>query len=426
MSSVNPMGTDTISSVIESVVLQHVEETAFLWVSRDRAVHAPDFSLEDLAKLDNRVDAHIDGLRIAGEPGWEICNEALSTSESGEVFTAAVLAFESGDKVRIQSVLDVADEKPETCTGLVSAIGWLSWPQAEVHVGKLLTHESPLLRCVGLAACAAHRQDPGRALIDTLRDAHPIVRARALQSVGELGRKDLLPFIQESLSAEDDFCRYSAAWSAALLGDVSSAAVLKAFIGSDFPWPEDALKVAMRRMLSASALEWQAELAKEPGTMRLAIIGAGAIGDPVLIPWLIEQMTVPELARVAGEAFTMITGADIAFADMEGKRPEGFESGPTENPEDEDVEMDSDEDLPWPEPELITGWWEKNKAGFKTGTRHLLGLPITEENLQQVLRTGRQRQRYAAALELAMMKPGQPLFEVRAPGFRQQKMLGVK
>ena len=42
-----------------------------------------------------------------------------------------------------------------------------------------------------------------------------------------------------------------------------------------------------------------------------------------------------------------------------------------------------------------------------------------------VLRNGRQRQRAAAALELALQQPGQPLFEVRAPGFRQQQPLRV-
>ena len=56
-------------------------------------------------------------------------------------------------------------------------------------------------------------------------------------------------------------------------------------------------------------------------------------------------MEVPELARVAGEAFTMITGVDIAYEDLEGEWPEDFEAGPTESPEDEDVEMDPDEDL---------------------------------------------------------------------------------
>jgi hypothetical protein len=40
-----------------------------------------------------------------------------------------------------------------------------------------------------------------------------------------------------------------------------------------------------------------------------------------------------------------------------------------------------------------------------------------------VLRNGRQRQGAAAPLELAVRQPGQPLFEVRAPGCRQQQML---
>jgi hypothetical protein len=77
------------------------------------------------------------------------------------------------------------------------------------------------------------------------------------------------------------------------------------------------------------------------------------MGDPMSIPWLIQMMKAPELARVAGEALTMITGVDIAYEDLEGKWPEGFEAGPTENAEDEDVEMDPGEDLAWPEPELI-------------------------------------------------------------------------
>ncbi|MCK5509241.1 MAG: hypothetical protein KAI50_12075, partial [Desulfobacterales bacterium] len=101
-------------------------------------------------------------------------------------------------------------------------------------------------------------------------------------------------------------------------------------------------------------------------------------------------------------------------------------AGPTESPEDEDVEMDSDEDLPWPDAQLIDKWWAKNKAAFRNGTQYLLGQPIFPEHLHKVLRTGFQRQRAAAALELAILQPGQPLFEVRAPGSRQKQILGVK
>ena len=103
-----------------------------------------------------------------------------------------------------------------------------------------------------------------------------------------------------------------------------------------------------------------------------------------------------------------------------GEKPDGFEADPTENHEDEIVELDQDEDLPWPDVGLIEQWWGNNQGRFAAGTRYLCGEPMRVESLNQVLRTGRQRQRLAAVIELAIRQPCTPLFEVRAPGFRQQ------
>lgn len=414
------------SDVLENIVSQHAEDAAFLWILRDSAIHAPNYSLADLAKLDDSIDDHLDGLRVAGDEGRTICLDALMTGSAGEVFAAAILAFESRDEACIDAVLQAAEENSESARGLVSALGWLPVELAEPCIDIFLAEESPFYRNIGLAACIAHRRDPGQALTDALNSEDLSLKARALEAVGQLGRKDLLRYLQISMSAEDDLCRFNAAWSAALLGEAGSAAVLKTFVRPDWPWHEEALRVALRRMSSSAALNWQVELAGNPETARLSIIAAGVIGDPMLVPCLMERMKTPELARLAGEAFSMITGVDIAYEDLEGEWPEGFEAGPNDDPEDENVELDPDEDLPWPNPELVAGWWEKNAGRFKSGNRYLLGLPITEENLRQILKTGSQRQRYAAVLELAMIKPGQPLFEVRAPGFRQKSMLGVK
>jgi uncharacterized protein (TIGR02270 family) len=135
-------------------------------------------------------------------------------------------------------------------------------------------------------------------------------------------------------------------------------------------------------------------------------------------------MAIPELARIAGEAFPMITGVDIAYEDLEGEWPKGFEAGPTENSEDENVAMDPDENLSWPNPEAIHAWWKNHQRQFQPRTRYLPGKPMNPAWPQDVLRNGRQRQR-AAALELAMRQPRQPFFEVRAPGFRQQQLLRI-
>lgn len=58
-----------MDEIIIDIVSQHAEEAAFLWLLRDRAVYAPHYSLADLSELDDRVEAHLDGLRIAGDAG---------------------------------------------------------------------------------------------------------------------------------------------------------------------------------------------------------------------------------------------------------------------------------------------------------------------------------------------------------------------
>ena len=413
-------------SVIPVVIEQHAEETAFLWLFRDAAVHEPHYSLSDMAHLDDRVDAHINGLRIAGDEGWNILKQTLMWEDAGEVFAAAVLAFETGVEERIQAVLEAGSDDYELSRGLVSALGWLPFNQVNGYIENLAAAESSALRRIGLAAYVAHRQNPEQFLINALSDDDAVLRARALRAAGELGRKDLLPTLKDHTKEDDTNCRFSAAWSATLLGDASIVPVLRSIAESEEPHAEKACCMALRLMHLSDAHVWLQELSKNPNLQRLAVTGYGVIGDPMSVPWLIRMMEVEELARVAGESFTMITGVDIAYEDLEGEWPEGFEAGPTEAPEDEDVELDPDEDLPWPEPELISGWWSKDKGGFRNGTRYLLGKPISPDQCQHVLIHGYQRQRSAAAIELAMVHSGQPLFEVRAPGFRQKQILGLK
>ena len=72
---------------------------------------------------------------------------------------------------------------------------------------------------------------------------------------------------------------------------------------------------------------------------------------------------------------------------------------------------------------LLQAWWEKNKNNFRVGTHYLVGKPITVKHCQQILNTGFQRQRRAAALELALLQKDEPLFNTSAPGIRQQQLL---
>jgi uncharacterized protein (TIGR02270 family) len=411
--------------VIESIVEQHAEEAAFLWLLRNAAVAAPHYRLGDLVRLDDRVEAHLDGLRVAREPAWEILRDQLDGSgQPGEVFAAAALAFESGDCLKIQKVVTAGTKKPQSPRALISALGWVTYDQASNHIKSLLAAAEPVLKRVGIADAAIHRRNPGPALNEAFTAADPLLTARALRAVGELGLLDLKVTLRTHLKAKAPTCRFWAAWSRALLdGHADAVAALQAIAEAGGCFSERSVKMAMRRLPPRDAKIWIKKLILDLGRLRVAAIGAGALADPEIIPWLIDQMKVPALARVAGESFSLITGAHIAHDKLEGPKTEGFEASPTEDPEDENVAMDPEDNLAWPDPALVTKWWETRREGFHSGTRYLLGRPITVESLRQVLKIGYQRQRAAAAIELALLNPGKPLFEVRAPAHRQQRLL---
>jgi uncharacterized protein (TIGR02270 family) len=406
--------------IIPEIIDQHAEEAAFLWLRRDAAVHQPHYDLEDLAELDERVESHIDGLRIAGDAGWEVAHQALSWEEPGEIFTAAVLAFESLQTERIEAVLELGMTQPELVRGIISALGWIPFDKVAHPVNQFLKATDAEQRYLGIAAYAIHRVNPGQHLDHAIADENLNLRTRALRAAGELGRQDLLPKLQQQYQADDEATRFWAAWSATLLGERQEALeILKAFSQPPSPWKARALPILLRSMDLKNATDWLKTIAKTPELIRLLIIGIGIVGEPTQIPWLIQQMENPEMARIAGESFTFITGAALDDEDLEGDEPEGFEAGPTENPEDEDIDLDPDEDLLWPNPALVQAWWNKHQGQYHPNTRYLVGKPITTEHCQQVLTTGLQRQRIAAALELALMQPEAPLFETRAPGWRQ-------
>jgi uncharacterized protein (TIGR02270 family) len=186
---------------------------------------------------------------------------------------------------------------------------------------------------------------------------------------------------------------------------------------------ERALHVAIRVLDSKEAVAYVTELANDQSQKRRAIVASGVLGDPRFVPWLLEQMTVSRFGRIAGEAFSMITGADFTYEKLEGQSPPGFRAGPTENPDDHDVALDPDERLPWPDCDRIRSWWNARKEDFPSGNRYLNGKPVASQWLFEVLRFGRQRQRASAALELALRRRGTVLFEVRAKGTCQQLAL---
>lgn len=422
---------------LSAIVAQHAEKVSHLRFVRTILSHASIVQLQCIQRLDNRITAHLDGLAVAGEAGLKLCIEALAPPTAGSAFTLAVLSLESRYTAVLQRLFSIAESEPDAARGLLSAFGWVSAQTLQGTIRTLLTSTDPSHQTVALAACAMHRVDPGDVLVSALSSTNERLRHRALRVAGEVGRVDLLERMLAECHAEDASSRFWAARSALLLGDRSGTAVaaLTPFAEDTQALSDAAAELLLKTLNLGPAhqhLRHWAIQANEPGpagltALRRLIRRCGILGDPQYIPWLIGQMSNLRFCRLAGESFSRITGADLAALDLERKPPEGagdgLYGGPNDDPEDNNVAMDEDDGLPWPDPDRVQVWWQANQARFPAGQRFFVGAPPSPAQALKVLREGYQRQRLAAAQWACILTPGTKLFPTAAPAWRQQRWL---
>jgi uncharacterized protein (TIGR02270 family) len=406
-----------ISTLVNRPVVQiHAGEAAFLWTQRQQAVQAPHYQLEHLAKLDERVEAHLQALRLAGSVGERVVQAQLAQGEAGGVFVAAWLAMGASEQQAMRHVLALGLGDPAFEPALLAALLWLD-ADASGHALRGSQNGHPQHRRLALAVAAGHRRDPAAGLVRALQDPDDAVRAQALRAAGELVRHDLMDTLRAHREESHPECRFWANWSLTLLGDSDGPMALADAVSKLPQRAGLAVDVGVRCAHPALAKEWIRDLAQTADTLRLAIRAVGAHGDPRTVDWLIERMDDPLLARVAGEAFSTITGADLRYLDLN-------RDAPAETATEAPAQSAEDDNLPWPDREAIARWWAQGRSRMPSVGRCLGGAAVSLESAARLLRDGFQRQRRAAAIE-AVRLGAKTLFPVEQRASRQQRLLAA-
>ncbi|NOX40631.1 MAG: hypothetical protein GXP05_08995 [Alphaproteobacteria bacterium] len=82
--------------VLKEIIRQHAQQAAFLWMIYDRALLFPEENeeMDDLriARVVEQLEAHLDGLRVAGAEGLAMAEEGYAEyPEAGELFVVRML-----------------------------------------------------------------------------------------------------------------------------------------------------------------------------------------------------------------------------------------------------------------------------------------------------------------------------------------------
>jgi uncharacterized protein (TIGR02270 family) len=405
-----------------TTLIQHAADGAFLWILRDRAVASPRYRMRNLLALDQRIEANREGLLLADEDGWAACRDGLASGDAGEIFAAAVVAFSTLRADRMRAACEVALAAEDGQRALIAALAWLPFEPLAPILQRLAAGADARLRRVALRAIGIHRQDPFDALQAALSHDDPGVVSAAARGLGECRRRDAVPLLLAHLDCAPPAARFSLACSLSLLGHREALALLAPTAEAGGVEAMAAVEVLLRALPLAQGRQMLSSLSGRPGRERLVIAGTGILGDPLAVPWLIAKMADPALCRIAGEAFSLITGADLEHLDLD--RSEAGEDRPDEDEGDaEDRVHPDDQELPVPDPVRVEAWWGGQASSMPKGVRHLCGRPIAAGSLVEVLRHGYQRQRRAAALEWVLHREDALFFDVRQRSDGQQRVL---
>jgi uncharacterized protein (TIGR02270 family) len=305
------------------IAQEHLEEAEFLFAARHRALRSELYDLNRLAELEERLDAHLDGLAGAAEEDWPGFAEGLGADDPG-IVAAAVAGLVLGGRAE-QVAAALWNSELDLLRGAATALWYVPLPAAiESLLLEALRDPASKLAALALDVLSAHGKLQATQLARFARNACPDVLAAAARAAGRVGgdvawlepltrldaatvrEASLFAMLRRGAPVARDRCRQLAADPK--LSTPETVRMLGA-IGTDCDLQ------ALRRLAGV-------EILAESALSAMAAVGTGAAVKNVL-----DLMADPKLGKGAGTAFKRITG--ISPVSQPSKAPSAAEEDAT-------------------------------------------------------------------------------------------------
>ena len=406
-----------IPAIIPPLVSRHAADAAFYWLQLDQSVGSFQLTPTRLRLFNSRLDAHLEGLAIAGAEGVRPAFAALERwKKPGEAFVCTWLVSQHPDEAALGRLASHLKEQPDTLLrGAISALAWLPDNAARPLISQWSQPQaSAVLQVAALRATALRAPDTIGALAlplpEYLASPVPYVRAAACRVLCKQPPESAAPMLRGALKDDDMAVRAEAAIALSTMPDADDAgAVLWHCVAAQAAIHAQATgwyrMQAMRRLNRWTRyLAWLAPLGHpdlpalfEHLPPRVGLTFALYHGDSAHLSRVLAALADPETTRYAGWVWQSLTGIDLETTGLTLPEPDKV---PTRGPIT-DAQMDADNGLPLPDAAAIV----RHPVDTVAGKRCLLGRELTAAEAIRLLPEAPQAIRSVAALSLRTTLP---------------------
>lgn len=368
----------------------HLEHLDFLWPRWEAARASAEYMREELRQLEERLEANLDALVLAGDEARLLVEAGWSSESRGTALASALVTLRQGQKDRVEALLGLLPAAPvPTALAICEAVAFAPADAPVDDALAALLESRSAAAVVGAADALLLRgrsvASPER-FVDYLETPDGTVRAVAWRVVGDLSARGLIRSPDRSV--------FEAAFA-----EVGSGGAPGAGLGADATAGGGTAEAALRAA-AWSRQRWLLSSLRQAATREVkALEWLGRLGGPEDLGLILEAMRREELGPLRFLAAARLGHAEVASALVElcsDPRPERAVPAAhalwriTNQRRNLDetaaiVGPDGDPDLAetahLPDAVALRQWWHEARRAFPSGPRWARGLDVavTEE-----------------------------------------------
>lgn len=291
-----------------SIYEEHLDEASFLYEQRGRYLEDAEVTLSDVAGLDARLEAHLDGLALGGAQAEALCASKVPGEDAGIQHAAVRVFCRTGAREALLEALAAIQQAEAPSLAAAGAALSAELPRAWIEVAhaELARCDAKLLGA--WARAIGYRGLPLAAELIAAAERTGAAPPECAWALGELRPAAGEAFLLGLLWRGEPAVARAAAIALLKCGSKVGSGEIEVLASQGSPWLAVPLALsAQSRFSLLSELERQAS-----GEERAhALLAFGLAGDPRAIPRLLERLGDEELAKPAAAALQLLTGASL-------------------------------------------------------------------------------------------------------------------